>query len=664
MNKKYNAILFCIALLIIIIIGCFVYPYFYKSHLPYPPEITKTLEHAGRNHSELHKVLDHYKQLAADSLKYKAAYFLIENMQTHYFYKSDPEFYGVIDSLNRNELNQDELFIKIDSIRKKNQIKISKKRWDSQNLSSQFLIEQIDKSFENWEKTPWKDKYSLEDFCEYVLPYTVSEEKREIWIDYYRNKYLPFISEKIENYNVDGLNLINLCITLNDSLRKISPITLRNTGLANYPPLAVDHIRFGSCDNYIARTIYLMRSLAIPVGKDFAPQWGSYTQSHSWNTLLAEDGRHYPFTGFDENINEWHLDYRIDCPKMFRITYGMQKESLAAQEFQEEIPGFLKQANLIDVTKEYIPVSDVNLLVDNPQRKKVAYLCVFDNKNWIPVNWGLINNNRVTFKDMGRKVMYLPTFYTNGRFVSASHPFILDSLGQVISLQAGKEKETLFVERKFHSRKIKPILLPRMLNGRFMGANKPDFSDEKTLYQISELPKISFNTIDLEKGDEYRYIRYRADSEKYPDIAELELYTKEKETYRKLSGKAIGTDGSAYEPIEKYGKQAAFDGDWLTFFSNHDKGAWVGLDFGKKERINRIRFLPRNDDNSIHPGNKYELFYWDNGKWNTLGKKIGDESCVLVYDNCPTGALFLLHNHTQGNEERIFTYKNGEQIFW
>jgi hypothetical protein len=51
-----------------------------------------------------------------------------------------------------------------------------------------------------------------------------------------------------------------------------------------------------------------MRSLGMPVGKDFAPQWGSYTQSHSWNTLLAEDGRHYPFTGFDDGVDKWHLD--------------------------------------------------------------------------------------------------------------------------------------------------------------------------------------------------------------------------------------------------------------------------------------------------------------------------------------------------------------------
>lgn len=39
---------------------------------------------AGENRHELEKVLDHYQSDPADSLKYKAAVFLIENMPGHY----------------------------------------------------------------------------------------------------------------------------------------------------------------------------------------------------------------------------------------------------------------------------------------------------------------------------------------------------------------------------------------------------------------------------------------------------------------------------------------------------------------------------------------------------------------------------------------------------
>ena len=37
---------------------------------------------------------------------------------------------------------------------------------------------------------------------------------------------------------------------------------------------------------------------------------------------------------------------------------------------------------------------------------------------------------------------------------------------------------------------------------------------------------------------------------------------------------------------------------------------------------------------------------------------------VLYVDNVPTNALLLLRNHTKGKEERIFTYENGEQVWW
>jgi hypothetical protein len=74
--------------------------------------------------------------------------------------------------------------------------------------------------------------------------------------------------------------------------------------------------------------------------------------------------------------------------------------------------------------------------------------------------------------------------------------------------------------------------------------------------------------------------------------------------------------------------------------------------------------LQRNDDNNIREGDEYELFYMDKSGWKSLGRQVGTESAMLTYDNCPTTALFLLHNHTRGKEERIFTYENGKQIWW
>ncbi|MCL2329299.1 MAG: hypothetical protein FWC39_12410, partial [Bacteroidetes bacterium] len=91
---------------------------------------------------------------------------------------------------------------------------------------------------------------------------------------------------------------------------------------------------------------------------------------------------------------------------------------------------------------------------------------------------------------------------------------------------------------------------------------------------------------------------------------------------------------------------------------------WVGLDFGKPVNIANFRFLPRNDDNFIKEGEEYELFYWDNYQWNSLGRQTGTSKQYLEYTNAPSNALFWLRNLTKGREERIFTYENGVQIWW
>lgn len=91
---------------------------------------------------------------------------------------------------------------------------------------------------------------------------------------------------------------------------------------------------------------------------------------------------------------------------------------------------------------------------------------------------------------------------------------------------------------------------------------------------------------------------------------------------------------------------------------------WAGLELNKSQQIKKIVYLPRNDDNFIRDGQLYELFYWDN-KWVSLGQQKGDKATqILIYNNAPTNALFLLRNLSCGLEERIFTYENKRQVWW
>lgn len=79
-------------------------------------------------------------------------------------------------------------------------------------------------------------------------------------------------------------------------------------------------------------------------------------------------------------------------------------------------------------------------------------------------------------------------------------------------------------------------------------------------------------------------------------------------------------------------------------------------------QIGSIRYTPRNDDNFIRVGDKYELFYFSADGWKSLGVKVAEES-KLIYENVPSHALYWLRDLTRGSEEQVFTYYDNKQIF-
>ena len=67
------------------------------------------------------------------------------------------------------------------------------------------------------------------------------------------------------------------------------------------------------------------------------------------------------------------------------------------------------------------------------------------------------------------------------------------------------------------------------------------------------------------------------------------------------------------------------------------------------------------DLNFIEKGHLYELYYFDTC-WNLIGRQVANKEW-LSFKNVPKGALLLLKDRTKGQEERIFEYNNGVQIW-
>ena len=43
------------------------------------------------------------------------------------------------------------------------------KIYDAHIITAEYLIDNIDRAFDNWQKRPWNRSLSFEDFCEYLL---------------------------------------------------------------------------------------------------------------------------------------------------------------------------------------------------------------------------------------------------------------------------------------------------------------------------------------------------------------------------------------------------------------------------------------------------------------------------------------------------------------
>lgn len=204
----------------------------------------------------------------------------------------------------------------------------------------------------------------------------------------------------------------------------------------------------------------------------------------------------------------------------------------------------------------------------------------------------------------------------------------------------------------------------RVLLGRVQAANRADFSDAVTVYRIDSLQNAY--SIPTNNPDGFRYWRFIAHENRPCNIAELMFYGQNDSI--PLSGKIITRDKGSFQNDPRWIPDMAFDGDALTFYDppkmpGSPGGNWIGLDFGKPTHVNRVVILPRSDDNTVSPGDEYELKYWGKSGWVSLGKKVASDY-VLDYDNVPSNALLLLSDLTRGKQERIFTYEQDKQIFW
>ena len=600
--------------------------------------LKETLQMAGKNRTELQNVLNHYAKEKGDSLKLRAAIFLIENMVDKYAEYYDAPWNDVATMYLRKTSSSD-------IQRVMNAYKLTEKsvkKNDVIHITADFLINNIELAFKVWEETPWGKDIPFDIFCEQILPYRLGTEPLENWREKALASFADVYSSFIES---DTLTMIEACNKLNALLPRFR---LDN----DFPDMNFTQLMTssrGPCDAMTALAIFSMRALGIPVVRDFTPKWPNMEIGHTWNAVYDGKGNYVSFMGTESGTNQPHQGTQITKYKIFRNTFGKQVNIDAKQA---DTPPSLQNEYMKDVSSEYDNCTDivVPMLFQPSKPTDYAYLAVRIQDEWTPIAWGQREGTHIVFSSVGKKMLYLPVYYANYKQTPTHYPFLVEEDGNCRFLTADSIQTELILTGI--DKDVKNFL--RLMHyGRFEGANHSDFSDARILYCINEISGGFYHSANINTSSSYRYVRYSSPENGRCNVAEVEFYNKNGD---KLEGTVIGMEGSK----DKFARENAFDGDVTTAVNiENSTTAWVGLDLGTPTEIGKIRFLPRTTGNNIYEGHEYRLMYWDGHQWTSLGEQIA--TTHQLHYLAPANALFYLENMTRKIIGRYFTMKDGEQ---
>ena len=638
------------------------------------PELSYALERAGENRAELEKVLEHYRD---SGMKYEAARFLIENMPAcfgadradlqrlrpvydkHHAISSE---HGFAYSTEWGE--------RLDSLCEAEAHKFHRTTMsvDVENLPADYLIEEIDRSFQAWKENVHAKDCSFEDFCEYILPYRrlnglLADDVRDT---FHHRHARHFYKDSTAFWRDETDSLLY-------QYRQIRHSGFWGASLPVFSADVVEYLRIALCMHKCWFNSLLLSAVGMPVAIDFVPGWGNRNSSHTWNVMMMGGESHAfePFWDEDRwkykriynNRDIDHLRGKFRLPKVYRNTYSNHVEGPVADSRveREDIPQLFRNVKKKDVSAEYFEPHDVTvrLTEEAPEGARYAYLAVFGHGRWHPVQWGeLKKDGTVLFKGMGHDITYMPVFYDDGAVRPAGTPFKLEADGNMRILQDNGERGTVRTRiirgawvsdyHRLHYSRMRGVKLTGLVDG------KP--KEELLVWKDSLQLGYSQETVQTEKA--YRHVRMHLPADTLA-LGEIVFHTHE----GMVKGVKVVSD------IERVHAEEAVsmltDGSESTVFRGVARSRTVDFDLGKPCKLTAMEVHPYLES-EIREGDHYELMYWHDG-WKLAGETDGTACGYVTFENVPTGALMMLRSRQRkweaDSSERPFIYIDG-RISW
>ena len=284
-TSKKHMLALITAIVLITATGCYSW-WNYRRHqlyARYPYEIASVLRLAGNNCSELVKALNHYEKSTADSLKLRAAEYLIADMPGKYSEYYDAPWNDVAAVYLRWTGSSNKRQV-LDTY----QLGKPVRKDDITHITAEYLINNIELAFKAWQEQPWGINIPFDVFCEEILPYRVSTEPLENW----RENVFASFADLYTSLRMDT------AITVVEADRLVNSKLPQFRIDKGFPPMSFSQLMSstrGLDDHKEILAVFIKRGLGIPVTFDYTPLLPRFYMGHSLNNLNESVGLHHSF---------------------------------------------------------------------------------------------------------------------------------------------------------------------------------------------------------------------------------------------------------------------------------------------------------------------------------------------------------------------------------
>lgn len=275
-------------------------------------------------------------------------------------------------------------------------------------------------------------------FCEYVLPFRIFQEPMTNWRGECLEEF-SFLKNKDSWY---------ICNTINNLLKKGFKFGKQAPIYTSMTWNEVKESPSGHCYHMAKAPIFPLRALGVPVTIDFIYNWGNATGSHCWNVAYLH-GKMIPFMGREGNPGTYNpflahenapdstkSAFRYPA-KIYRKTFSINSELLQLRKGLpfSDMPLFLTDCRVTDVTSEYFPVTNIVLKDTIDNGNDLIYLATFSNDWQVTAVANTTNKTPIIFHNMKRNMLYIPALYKDERTMPFAPPFIIDNAGMMKELK-------------------------------------------------------------------------------------------------------------------------------------------------------------------------------------------------------------------------------------